>query len=86
VGPRPAPTDAQIADASPTSNTDQQNSGLQAMLTYDRATASRLGITPQMLDNSLYEAFGQAQVSTMYTNINQYHVVLEVAPKFWQSP
>ena len=67
-------------------NTDQQNSGLQAMLTYDRETASRLGITPQMLDNSLYEAFGQAQVSTMYTNINQYHVVLEVAPKHWQSP
>ena len=67
-------------------NTDQQNSGLQAMLTYDRATASRLGITPQMLDNSLYEAFGQAQVSTMFTGVNQYHVVLEVAPKFWQSP
>jgi len=67
-------------------NTDQQNSGLQAMLTYDRNTASRLGITPQMLDNSLYEAFGQAQVSTMYTAINQYHVVLEVEPKFWQSP
>jgi multidrug efflux pump len=67
-------------------NTDQQNSGLQAMLTYDRDTASRLGITPQMLDNSLYEAFGQAQVSTMYTAINQYHVVLEVAPKYWQSP
>jgi multidrug efflux pump len=67
-------------------NTDQQNSGLQARLTYDRATASRLGITPQMLDNSLYEAFGQAQVSTMYTAINQYHVVLEVEPKFWQSP
>ncbi|MGB0047889.1 MAG: efflux RND transporter permease subunit, partial [Terriglobales bacterium] len=67
-------------------NTDQQNSGLQARLTYDRATASRLGITPQMIDNSLYEAFGQAQVSTMYTAINQYHVVLEVAPQFWQSP
>ncbi len=67
-------------------NTDQQNSGLQAMLTYDRDTASRLGITPQMIDNSLYEAFGQAQVSTMYTAINQYHVVLEVEPKFWQSP
>ncbi|MGO9404269.1 MAG: multidrug efflux RND transporter permease subunit [Terriglobales bacterium] len=67
-------------------NTDQQNSGLQAMLTYDRKTASRLGITPQMLDNSLYEAFGQAQVSTMYTAINQYHVVLEVEPKHWQSP
>ena len=67
-------------------NTDQQNSGLQARLTYDRATASRLGITPEMIDNSLYEAFGQAQVSTMYTNINQYHVVLEVEPKFWESP
>ena len=67
-------------------NTDQQNSGLQAMLTYDRQTMSRLGITPQMVDNSLYEAFGQAQVSTMYTGINQYHVVLEVAPKYWQSP
>jgi multidrug efflux pump len=67
-------------------NTDQQNSGLQATLTYDRATASRLGITPQTLDNALYEAFGQAQVSTMYTGINQYHVVLEVAPKYWQSP
>jgi len=67
-------------------NTDQQNSGLQAMLTYDRDTASRLGITPQMLDNSLYEAFGQAQVSTMYTAINQYHVVLEVEPQYWQSP
>src|SRR3984885_2194319 len=67
-------------------NTDQQNSGLQARLAYDRATASRMGITPQMIDNSLYEAFGQAQVSTMYTAINQYHVVLEVAPRFWESP
>jgi len=67
-------------------NTDQQNSGLQAMLTYDRKTMSRLGITPQMVDNSLYEAFGQAQVSTMFTSINQYHVVLEVAPSHWQSP
>jgi multidrug efflux pump len=67
-------------------NTDQQNSGLQTMVTYDRGTASRLGITPQMIDTSLYEAFGQSQVSTMYTGINQYHVVLEVDPKFWQSP
>ena len=67
-------------------NTDQQNSGLQMTLVYDRATASRLGITPQILDASLYQAFGQAQVSTMYTGINQYHVVLEVDPKFWQSP
>jgi multidrug efflux pump len=67
-------------------NTDQQNSGLQTMVMYDRETASRLGITPQMIDNSLYEAFGQSQVSTMFTAINQYHVVLEVDPKFWQSP
>jgi multidrug efflux pump len=67
-------------------NTDQQNSGLQMLLNYDRATASRLGITPQAIDSSLYQAFGQAQVSTMYTGINQYHVVLEVDPQFWQSP
>ncbi len=67
-------------------NTDQQNSGLQASLVYDRATASRLGITPQMIDNTLYQSFGQAQVSTMYTSLNQYHVVMEAAPQFWQSP
>jgi multidrug efflux pump len=67
-------------------NTDQQNNGLQAGLVYDRATASRLGITPKTIDNTLYEAFGQAQVSTMYTPLNQYHVVMEAAPQFWQSP
>ena len=67
-------------------NTDQQNSGLQASLVYDRDTASRLGITPQLIDNTLYESFGQAQVSTMYTALNQYHVVMEAAPQFWQSP
>jgi len=67
-------------------NTDQQNSGLQMNIVYDRATAARLGITPQQIDNTLYEAFGQSQVSTMYTGVNQYHVVLEVEPKFWQSP
>jgi multidrug efflux pump len=67
-------------------NSDQQNSGLQMNVVYDRETAARLGITPQQIDNSLYEAFGQAQVSTMYTGVNQYHVVLEVEPKFWQSP
>ena len=67
-------------------NTDQQNSGLQASLVYDRDTAARLGITPKMIDNTLYEAFGQAQVSTMYTTLNQYHVVMEVAPQFWQDP
>ena len=67
-------------------NTDQQNSGLETELIYDRETASRLGITPKQIDTSLYEAFGQAQVSTMYTSLNQYHVVMEVAPQFWQSP
>jgi multidrug efflux pump len=67
-------------------NTDQQNSGLQAELSYDRPTASRLGITPQSIDSSLYDAFGQAQVSTMFTSLNQYHVVMEVAPSFWQTP
>ena len=67
-------------------NTDQQNSGLESTLVYDRETASRLGITPQAIDTTLYQAFGQAQVSTMYTPLNQYHVVMEVAPQFWQSP
>ena len=67
-------------------NSDQQNSGLQEALTYDRDTAARLGITPQLIDTTLYDAFGQRQVSTMYTQLNQYHVVMEVAPEFWQSP
>jgi multidrug efflux pump len=67
-------------------NTDQQNSGLEALLNYDRPTASRLGITPQSIDGALYDAFGQAEVSTMYTSLNQYHVVMEVAPQYWQSP
>src|SRR5215475_942457 len=67
-------------------NCDQQNKGLQAGLVIDRATAGRLGISTQMIDNTLYDAFGQRQVSTMYTQLNQYHVVLEVDPQFWQSP
>jgi multidrug efflux pump len=67
-------------------NSDQQNRGLQASLVIDRDTAARLGITPQMIDDTLYDAFGQRQVSTMYTQLNQYHVVMEVAPEFWQSP
>jgi multidrug efflux pump len=67
-------------------NTDQQNDGLQASLVYDRSTASRMGITPQMIDNTLYDAFGQRQVSTMFTQLNQYYVVMEVEPRFWQSP
>ena len=67
-------------------NSDQQNQGLQASLVYDRATASRMGITPQSIDSTLYQAFGQAPVSTMYTPLNQYYVVMEVAPQFWQTP
>ncbi len=67
-------------------NTDQQNNGLQASLVYDRATAARLGISPQALDQTLYDAFGQAQVSTMYSSLNQYHVVMEAAPQYLQGP
>ena len=67
-------------------NTDAQNNGLQELLDYDRPTAARLGITPQALDQSLYGAFGQSEVSLIYTQLNQYYVVLEVAPPFWQSP
>jgi len=67
-------------------NSDQQDKGLQAKLVIDRDTASRLGITPQTLDNALYDAFGQRQVSTMYEALNQYHVVMEVAPQFQQTP
>jgi multidrug efflux pump len=67
-------------------NSDQQNSGLDVLLTYDRATAARLGATAQSLDNLLYSAFGQSEVSIIYTQLNQYYVVLEVAPQYWQSP
>ncbi len=67
-------------------NTDQQIRGLESMVTYDRETAARFGISPQLLDNVLYDAFGQRQVSTMYKSLNQYHVVMEVAPKYWQNP
>jgi multidrug efflux pump len=66
--------------------TDQQSEGLQTALTIDRSTASRLGITPQLIDDTLYDAFGQRQVSTMYTQLNQYRVVQEVKPQFQQSP
>jgi multidrug efflux pump len=56
------------------------------MIQYDRGTAARFGITPQLIDNTLYDAFGQRQVSTMYTSLNQYHVVMEASPEFWQNP
>jgi multidrug efflux pump len=67
-------------------NSDQQNHGLQSMITYDRETAARLGISSQLIDNTLYDAFGQRQVSTMYKSLNQYHVVMEAAPQYWQNP
>jgi len=66
--------------------TDQQTSGLAATLVIDRETASRLGISSQMIDETLYDAFGQRQVSTLYTQLNQYHVVLETMPEFQQNP
>jgi multidrug efflux pump len=65
---------------------DQQLSGLQAELVIDRDTASRLGITPQNIDDTLDDAFAQRQVSTMFTQLNQYHVILEVSPKFQRTP
>ena len=66
--------------------TDQQNNGITAQLTIDRTTASRLNITPDQIDSTLYDAFGQRQVSTLYTQSNQYHVILETLPDFQQDP
>jgi multidrug efflux pump len=67
-------------------NSDQQQKGLETDVTYDRATAARLGLTVSELDSTLYDAFGQRQVSTIYNALNQYHVIMEVAPRYWQSP
>ncbi|HEX9154437.1 MAG TPA: efflux RND transporter permease subunit, partial [Nitrospira sp.] len=72
----------EIADV----NSDQQDKGLQSLVVFDRSTASRLGLSPQLIDDTLYDAFGQRQVSILYTPLNQYHVVMEVAPQYWQSP
>ena len=71
-----------LADVS----SDQQQNGLETDLVIDRATAARLGVTPAAIDNTLYDAFGQRQVSTIYNALNQYHVVMEVAPRYWQTP
>jgi multidrug efflux pump len=71
-----------LQDVSP----DQQNGGLNELMTYDRVTAAKLGLTVQSLDSALYGAFGQSEVSIIYTQLNQYYVVLEVAPQYWQSP
>jgi multidrug efflux pump len=65
---------------------DQQTSGLAMLLSIDRVTASRLGVAPATIDNTLYDAFGQRQINTMYTQVNQYHVILEVEPQFQQDP
>jgi multidrug efflux pump len=65
---------------------DQQNGGLDEMMNYDRVTAAKLGLTVQSLDSALYGAFGQSEVSVIYTQLNQYYVVLEVAPQYWQTP
>jgi multidrug efflux pump len=67
-------------------NTDQQNSGLDVRIDIDRDTAARLGVSASTIDQALYDAFGQRQVSTMYEGLNQYRVVMEVAPEFWQQP
>ena len=72
----------QLADV----NSDQQNKGLQSSLVIDRRTASRMGITSQLIDDTLYDAFGQRQVLITYTLLNQYHVVMEVEPAYWQNP
>ena len=75
-------TDPRLTDV----NTDQQNKGLQANVIIDRDAAARFGINVGQIDNTLYDAFGQRQVSTIYVARNQYHVVMEVAPQYWQSP
>ena len=67
-------------------STDQQNGGLDQLLTYDRVTAARLGQTASSLDSALYSEFGQSEVSLIYTQLNQYYVVLEVAPQYWATP
>jgi multidrug efflux pump len=67
-------------------SSDQQNGGRDELLTYDRMTAAKLGLTVDSLDSALYAAFGQSEVSVIYTQLNQYYVVLEVAPQYWQSP
>ncbi|KAB0663643.1 multidrug efflux RND transporter permease subunit [Oryzomonas japonica] len=72
----------QVVDLS----SDLQNKGREASLVIDRPTAARLGVTPQVIDNTLYDAFGQRQVSISYTLLNQYHVIMEVDPVFWQRP
>ena len=79
---RPCKTTPILTDV----NSDQQQTGLETDVIIDRDTASRLGLAMSQIDNTLYDAFGQRQVSTIYSAINQYHVVMEVAPRYWQDP
>ena len=72
----------QLADVA----TDQQTDGLAVSLVIDRVTASRLGIAPSTMDSTLYDAYGQRQINTMYTQLNQYHVILEASPSVQQNP
>ena len=72
----------QISDVA----TDQQTNGVSSQLEIDRATASRFNITPDQIDSTLYDAFGQRQINTLYTQSNQYHVILEALPEFEKSP
>ena len=74
--------DPALADVS----SDQQQKGLETDVVIDRDSAARFGVTPSQIDNTLYDAFGQRQVSTIYSALNQYHVVMEVAPRYWQRP
>jgi multidrug efflux pump len=67
-------------------SSDQQNRGLEVPVTIDRATAARLGVSTRLIDETLYDAFGQRQVSNIYTALNQYHVVMELAPPYWERP
>jgi multidrug efflux pump len=67
-------------------SSDQQNRGLEVPVAIDRATAARLGVSTRMIDETLYDAFGQRQVSTIYTSLNQYHVVMELEPRYWERP
>ncbi len=84
-GPRILQAMSQLSELADV-NTDQQNKGLQTTLVIDRDTASRLGVTPMLIDATLNDAFGQREVSTIYNPLNQYRVVMEAAPQYWQDP
>ena len=86
MGPAHAPGAPRASRAARRLERPAGRAGSQVPLTIDRDTAARLGVSTKLIDDTLYSAFGQRQVSTIYTSLNQYHVVMEVAPEFWQSP